>query len=46
MKESISGMDTIILLLLAIIPVILLCVFVFARDKRKEPIKTVFLPCF
>lgn len=46
MKESISGMDTIILLLLAIIPVILLCVFVFARDKRKEPIKTVFFTLF
>lgn len=46
MKEIISGMNTILLLLLAIIPVILLCVFVFIRDKRKEPIKTLFYTLF
>ncbi len=43
MNENISGMNMVLLLLLAVVPVILLCVFVFVRDKRKEPVKTLFL---
>lgn len=42
MNETISGVNIVLLLLLAVIPVILLCIFVFMKDKRKEPIKTVF----
>lgn len=46
MEENISGMNIVILLLLAIVPVILLCLFIFIRDKRKEPVKTLLFTLF